>query len=810
MGEVTSNWIPLCESFYDKVELYSGVFSSISTSALVVSGQFGGPVISLDRGVVTIFTSSGEQISAWKWNNAPAVAAGWSDLEEALFVLEDGTVLIYSMFGLFKSTFSMGQEAKDIKILGAKIFPSHSGTGVAVLTTTHRFYLVSSTQEPRVRKLYDCGELPAPGAWSPLAGDRQCRLVVGRGSQLVLLSHNELAELEVEQGAITGRVVLVASSPSQARLCAVLDSGLVWLGSQTACLTTTKLDLVPTAVAWCGEDAVLLTLNSGAVLLHSSGEQEKIFMSSPLAIVQECDGVRIISQGFHDFIHKVDTPVQDIFKIASMSPGSILLMASKAFYSKSHKADEYIRMISESLSQAVSQCISAAGGLFQPVHQKELMKAAKFGVSFIPGSNSDGFYQQCSTLKLLNCVRHYKVGIPLTIHQLATLSRSVLMDRLISRRLFPLALEIAEFLKLSPAEGRSRVLAHWAIYKVETSTSEEAETARQVSSRLGLSSDISYSDIAEKAAECGKKLLAVQLLEHEVRANKQVPLLLKLGQGAPALRKAIYSGDTDLIYHVILALQEQHSTADFHMIVRQDPVASKLYTLYCHQHSPSGLADWLQQEDDFAGMAKQSFAESYSTGRLESRLASLVTAQEQFKRAREDFSANIAEENHKLLKYQASLEEKLGKPFLNQSLHDTIVHLLEEKEVKLADKLKSEFKVSERKYLWLKVRAYGNSKQWVELSNLARSKKSLIGFGPFIDQCLKHGEKAYAIKFLPLLNVDERLKYYVKLDMLKEAAEAAFTLKNFEALTALEAKAPNDFSLLETIAGFKTRLQSGR
>ena len=100
------------------------MFFSIGSTSLVVSGQYGGPVISLDRGVVTIFTSSGEQISAWKWNNSPAFAAGWSDQEEALFVLEDGTVLIYSMFGMFKSTFSMGQEAKDVKILSAKIFPS--------------------------------------------------------------------------------------------------------------------------------------------------------------------------------------------------------------------------------------------------------------------------------------------------------------------------------------------------------------------------------------------------------------------------------------------------------------------------------------------------------------------------------------------------------------------------------------------------------------------------------------------------------------------------------------------------------------
>lgn len=244
--------------------------------------------------------------------------------------------------------------------------------------------------------------------------------------------------------------------------------------------------------------------------------------------------------------------------------------------------------------------------------------------------------------------------------------------------------------------------------------------------------------------------------------------------------------------------------------MRQDPVGSKLYTLYCKQYSPAGLADWLQQEDDYGSMARQTFIESYSVSRLETRLATLVTAQEQFKRGREDFNLSIVDETHRLLKYQAGLEERFGKPFTDLSLHDTLSMLLEMKEMKLADKLKSEFKISERKYLWLKVRAFGSSKQWGELSNLARGKKSPIGFGPFIDQCLQQGEKAQAVKFLPLLTMEERLNYTVKLDMLQEAAEAAFSLRNLEALTALEVKAVNNFSLLETIAGYKMRLQSGR
>ncbi len=39
--------------------------------------------------------------------------------------------------------------------------------------------------------------------------------------------------------------------------------------------------------------------------------------------------MRVLSRGFHDLIHRVEEPVQEIYKIGSMSPGSILLMASQ-------------------------------------------------------------------------------------------------------------------------------------------------------------------------------------------------------------------------------------------------------------------------------------------------------------------------------------------------------------------------------------------------------------------------------------------------------------------------------------------------
>lgn len=55
----------------------------------------------------------------------------------------------------------------------------------------------------------------------------------------------------------------------------------------------------------------------------------------------------------------------------------------------------------------------------------------------------------------------------------------------------------------------------------------------------------------------------MQILEYEPLAKKQVPLLLKLGEQKAALLKATQSGDTDLVFLVLLYLKEKMGSADY-------------------------------------------------------------------------------------------------------------------------------------------------------------------------------------------------------------------------------------------------------
>lgn len=81
-----------------------------------------------------------------------------------------------------------------------------------------------------------------------------------------------------------------------------------------------------------------------------------------------------------------------------------------------------------------------------------------------------------------------------------------------------------------------------------------------------------------------------------------------------------------------------------------------------------------------------------------SREALLQSAQENFKLARNDTNAALTEEQIKLLRYQRSMEDTLQEIIVGKPLHDTVKILLLRNELKLADKLKSEYRISDRRY----------------------------------------------------------------------------------------------------------------
>ena len=81
------------------------------------------------------------------------------------------------------------------------------------------------------------------------------------------------------------------------------------------------------------------------------------------------------------------------------------------------------------------------------------------------------------------------------------------------------------------------------------------------------------------------------LLELELNQSLQVPLLLKLNENKKALLAATQSGDTDLVYMVLMQLKETTALAKFQMTIRDYPLAHNLYKKYCQLNNVTALKD---------------------------------------------------------------------------------------------------------------------------------------------------------------------------------------------------------------------------
>eukprot|EP00232_Nephroselmis_pyriformis_P024958 CAMPEP_0182870464 /NCGR_PEP_ID=MMETSP0034_2-20130328/10539_1 /TAXON_ID=156128 /ORGANISM="Nephroselmis pyriformis, Strain CCMP717" /LENGTH=344 /DNA_ID=CAMNT_0025002961 /DNA_START=9 /DNA_END=1039 /DNA_ORIENTATION=- len=313
-------------------------------------------------------------------------------------------------------------------------------------------------------------------------------------------------------------------------------------------------------------------------------------------LVQECDGVRIITSSKLEVLHRVPDSLVSIFSIGSTSPAALLLDAREHFERGSAKADEFLRAAGAELPAAVAECIEAACHERDPPRQRLLLQAAVYGRAFCQEFPRDRVKEACTALRVLNAVRHHEVGIPLSWPQYQQLTPQVLIHRLVNAHHHLLALRIAECIEEDPR----RIVLHWAGAKIaSTGATPDTEVEAMLVAKLKLCPGVSYAAVAACAYRAGRPRLAANLLEHEPCAGEQVPLLTSIGEGGKALASAVESGDTDLVYLALFHLWQKAQAdpggrQDFYRLITARPLSRDLFLRYCRAREPE-LAQTLYQ-----------------------------------------------------------------------------------------------------------------------------------------------------------------------------------------------------------------------
>lgn len=396
---------------------------------------------------------------------------------------------------------------------------------------------------------------------------------------------------------------------------------------------------------------------------------------------------------------------------------------------KSPKADENIRRIRSSLPAAVDACIKAAGHEFDVYWQKRLLKAASFGKSVLELYNSDEFVEMTEKLRVLTAVRDYQIGLPISYEQYLRLTPGGLIERLISRHEYLLAIRVSEYLQI-PAD---RIYVHWACQKVRVSTVDDEAVCKRVVQRLEGMPGISFEVIAQTAYDEGRSHLATQLLNHEPRAGKQVRLLLKMEEDELALDKAIESGDDDLVNYVLLHLKSKLPLASFFRMINTRPMASALVETATRGEDTELLKDLYYQDDRPIDGSNVLLAEALREADPQRKTDKLHLASRLLSDSKDPtvvLHQKLISEASQLLKTQETLDKDLADrtEYLGLSLNETVYRLIRTGYGKRAHKMQGEFKMLDKTYWWLRLRALVAKRDWGELEEIGKAKKSPIGW----------------------------------------------------------------------------------
>jgi hypothetical protein len=226
------------------------------------------------------------------------------------------------------------------------------------------------------------------------------------------------------------------------------------------------------------------------------------------------------------------------------------------------------------------------------------------------------------------------------------------------------------------------------------------------------------------------------------------------------------------------------------------------------------LIDIFYQEDMFRLSGDMYVQDSFSEKALESRIKHLGKAKESYDKAAlalnprgSKFQVQATEEQIRLLEFQSRLEDQFGKRFLDLSVSDTLYQLIYQGYHRQAETLRKEFHIPDIRYWWTRIQALAAARDWVELEKFSKSKKSPIGYEPFVEACMKFGASPDEIdKYVVKVSLENRIQVLLKIGNQEQAVETAFQLKSMDDLNFLSMKCAANKGLCEKINVYESQL----
>ena len=574
----------------------------------------------------------------------------------------------------------------------------------------------------------------------------------------------------------------------------------------------------PNQVTWCGDDAVLVGWDSndpkesnGVLMVGPEKDYIHIQYNDAVQILTEYDYARIISQTSIEILQLVPSHTVEIHDIESYREPAAKLYGAMIVYKYEKNTLAYQEAMSEfsdsengpqDLDKAIDQNIKAALYEWEGPWQQLYMQAAYEGKMNNDDLDPNRFVSACKKLRILNNLRTESIGIAMSYQQFELLGIKEIIYRLIRRRNHLFAMKICEYLQLSVL--KQQVLVSWACDFINSERGKEMtdnDIVHEIRYKLqGVGKAIPYAKIAREANNRRGKNLAKTLLAFDNSSFEKVKLLLELEDIDEALQKAVDSKDQNLIHLALIGedgIYAQIEQKGMKNSAGEVGLLNKLYkhpyavdfllAFYFEQVEADDATNFLtitKQKGQFMSAAKLRVQQAYLNNDFNDRQKIFKETELELKMAAQEFpyAAPMTAENCDLLTLQRKIASKYNYPindFVGHPLSYTIFELIYRASkiedsidskggkkdtkamIKDAKDLKTKFKVPEKRYYHIRIRAHAKARNWSKLKEFSEEKKPPMGYKSFALACIdaKENDSDYGAGYYIAMVKDPIEKY---------------------------------------------------
>ncbi|VDO60276.1 unnamed protein product [Heligmosomoides polygyrus] len=504
-------------------------------------------------------------------------ALEWTKGQRLLVLDRRGNVSLYSALGERVSEFHFGHAIRELREV--RVFPTARDSGIAIIDDQGRIFVVNSVSEPIVWSMHNSGKQP-PNAWTVLQPRSQLtQVILTIGSTFYSGCQGEqLSMVDTPFSESDGQYARMAVSADLSMIALYHSSRLIQVVAADLSKQISRI-CVPGEESifrfgWVGLDALFLQRTPLHVQFFSVRDEyaHYDFHTKFTEIGVESDGIKMYTESAMEFVSTVSRDERAVLGVASSCDGALLYESAQWLSSnKSYQSYEYAMQIRD-LSLAVEQCISTAALAWSPELQKELLKAAHFGMAFSNGFDSNRFARILRELRVLN-------ELVMIVFRFQELGESCLVNRLIDIGAYGLAAETCSWLGRDQQEGIDRVLLEWvrrtinkAASSVNPSELDMQALDEKIARKLLEYPHVSLADAAKRAIDAKLPKLARLLIKREKDDSKQVQVLLQLGDIQEALTRAAAAQRPQLMHQVVRHLMKGQKRAEYELAIRKIPL----------------------------------------------------------------------------------------------------------------------------------------------------------------------------------------------------------------------------------------------